>query len=169
MTQFVHPCVRRRRVSATRIAGSVGLLWLLMTMPAHAQETWTCDYIANAPSSPLQITSTFRVEGDTLREIKTIPAGLDFNERYAVLENNDNDIVAAISLAKFGTRPPPGTGAVVIIIGKRQGIFQQSGVILGVRVGLPTLGRCARKKDANDNGDSRQTSSGDQLSSPQAK
>lgn len=54
-------------------------------------------------------------------------------------------LVAAISLTKFGHTPPPGIGAVVIIIAKQNGLFQQSGAILGVRIGAPTLGHCERQ------------------------
>jgi hypothetical protein len=109
---------------------------------AQAQEIWTCRYIATTPDGPLQITATFQVDGDELAEIATVPSALNFNERYKILENNDADIVAAISIAKIGEIPPPGIGAVVIIIAKRNGLFQQSGAILGLRTGAPTLGHC---------------------------
>jgi hypothetical protein len=160
---------RAKCVAVARVTASVSIALVLMSLRAHAQETWTCDYIANTRDSPLQITSTFRVEGDTLREIETIPEGLNFHEKYAVLENNDDDIVAAISLAKFGPRPPPGIGAVVIIIGKRNGMFEQSGAILGMRVGPPTLGRCAKKASPNDNSEPHETSGGDEIKSSQSK
>ena len=45
-------------------------------------------------------------------------------------------------IAKIGDIPPPGVGAVVIIIAKQNGLFQQSGAILGLRTGSPTLGHC---------------------------
>jgi hypothetical protein len=109
---------------------------------ARAQETWTCRYIAATPDGPLQITATFQVDGDEMAEVETVPSGLNFSERYKILENNDNDIVAAISIAKIGDPPPPGIGAVVVIIAKQNGLFQQSGVILGLRTGAPTLGHC---------------------------
>ena len=138
------PFRRSFRTKAKRRAVAA-LVFLFCTFPAVAQETWTCNFIANAPQSPLQITSTYRVEGNELVEIDTIPKGLNFRERYAILENNDKNIVAAISITKFGERPPPGAiGAVVVIIGKENGMFQQSGVILAFRPGPPTLGRCAK-------------------------
>jgi hypothetical protein len=90
----------------------------------------------------LQITAKFQVLGDELVEIETIPRGLNFSEKYKILENNDTDIVAAISIAKIGEIPPPGIGAVVIVIAKENGLFQQSGAILGLRTGPPTLGHC---------------------------
>jgi hypothetical protein len=104
--------------------------------------TWICRYIAATPDGPLQITARFQVVGDELAEVETVPRGLNFNEKYKILENNDTDIVAAISIAKFGEIPPPGIGAVVIIIVKQNGLFQQSGAILGLRTGTPTLGHC---------------------------
>jgi hypothetical protein len=104
--------------------------------------TWTCRYIAATPDGPLQITARFQVVGDELAEIETIPRSLNFSERYKILENTDNDIVAAISIAKIGEIPPLGIGAVVIIIAKQTGLFQQSGAILGLRTGAPTLGHC---------------------------
>jgi hypothetical protein len=107
-----------------------------------AGPTWTCRYIAATPNGPLQITAKFQVVGEELAEVETIPKGLNFSERYKILENTDGDIVAAISIAKFGDNPPPGIGAVVIIIGKQNGLFQQSGAILGLRTGAPTLGHC---------------------------
>jgi hypothetical protein len=107
-----------------------------------APSIWTCHYIATTPDGPLQISATFRVVGEELAEIETIPHGLNFSERYKILENSDSDLVAAISIAKIGGIPPPGTGAVVIIIAKQNGLFQQSGAILGLRTGAPTLGHC---------------------------
>jgi hypothetical protein len=112
--------------------------------PAAVQiaPTWTCRYIAATPDGPLQVTAKFQVVGDELAEVETIPGDLNFGEKYKILENNDTDIVAAISIAKIGDIPPPGVGAVVIIIAKRNGLFQQSGAILGLRTGAPTLGHC---------------------------
>jgi hypothetical protein len=107
-----------------------------------APSIWTCHYIATTPDGPLQITATFQVVGDELAEIETIPHGLNFSERYKILANNDTDLVAAISIAKIGGIPPPGIGAVVIIIAKQNGLFQQTGAILGLRTGAPTLGHC---------------------------
>jgi hypothetical protein len=107
-----------------------------------APSIWTCQYIATPPDGPLQITATFQVVGDELAEIETVPRSLNFSERYKILENNDNDLVAAISIAKIGGIPPPGIGVVVIIIAKQNGLFQQSGAILGLRTGAPTLGHC---------------------------
>jgi hypothetical protein len=109
---------------------------------AQVRQIWTCRYIATTPDGPLQITAKFQVVGDELAEVETIPSGLNFNEKYKILENNDTDIVAAISIAKIGEIPPPGVGAVVIIIAKQNGLFQQSGAILGLRTGAPTLGHC---------------------------
>jgi hypothetical protein len=108
----------------------------------QARQSWTCHYIATTPDGPLQITAKFQVVGEELAEVETVPRGLNFNEKYKILENNDTDIVAAISIAKFGEIPPPGIGAVVIIIAKQNGLFQQSGAILGLRTGTPTLGHC---------------------------
>jgi hypothetical protein len=110
-----------------------------------AGQKWTCRYVATTPDGPLQITATFQVVGDELTEVETIPRGLKFSERYKILENNDTDIVAAISIAKIGDVPPPDIGAVVIIIAKQNGLFQQSGAILGLRTGSPTLGHCEGK------------------------
>jgi hypothetical protein len=110
--------------------------------PAPNPQIWTCSYIAITPQGPLQIIAKFQVFGNELAEIETIPKALNFAERYKILENTDADIVAAISIAKFGDLPPPGIGAVVIIIAKQNGLFQQSGAILGLRAGPPTLGRC---------------------------
>jgi hypothetical protein len=107
-----------------------------------APSIWTCHYIATTPDGPLQITARFQVAGDELAEIETIPRALNFSERYKILENSDTDLVAAISIAKIGEIPPPGIGAVVIIIAKQNGLFQQSGAILGLRTGAPTLGHC---------------------------
>jgi hypothetical protein len=112
------------------------------TSAAQARPTWSCRYIAATPDGPLQITAKFQVLGDELVEIGTVPRGLNFSEKYKILENNDTDIVAAISIAKIGEIPPPGVGAVVIIIAKQNGLFQQSGAILGLRTGPPTLGHC---------------------------
>jgi hypothetical protein len=109
---------------------------------AQTRETWTCRYIATTPDGPLQITTKFQVDGNELAEIATIPSGLNFGDRYKILENNDANIVAAISLAKIGDPPPPGIGAVIVIIAKHNGLFQQSGAILGLRTGAPTLGHC---------------------------
>jgi hypothetical protein len=130
--------------------GSV-LLMVLAGLPSagaetpsavQTRETWTCHYIATSPDGPLQITATFQVVGDELAEVETVPSGLNFGERYKILENNDANIVAAISIAKIGDPPPPGIGAVVIIIAKHNGLFQQSGALFGLRTGAPTLGHC---------------------------
>jgi hypothetical protein len=112
---------------------------------AQARPTWICRYIATTPDGPLQITAKFQVVGEELAEVETIPRGLNFSERYKILENNDTDIVAAISIAKIGEVPPPDIGAVIIIIAKQNGLFQQSGAILGLRTGSPTLGHCEGK------------------------
>jgi hypothetical protein len=69
---------------------------------APNQQIWACSYIASTPQGPLQITATFQVFGNELAEIETIPKGLNFAEKYKILENTDADIVAAISIAKFG-------------------------------------------------------------------
>jgi hypothetical protein len=90
----------------------------------------------------LQIRAKFQVFADELAEIETVPSALNFSERYKILENTATDLVAAISISKFGDRPPAGIGAVVIIITKQNGLFQQSGAILGLRTGDPTLGHC---------------------------
>ena len=114
-----------------------------LAAPAYGQ-TWTCRFTANSPERPVQVTSKFRIEGGQLHEVETVPRALSFDERYAILENNDEHIVAALSMARFGHPPPPGAvGAIVIIIGKKSGVFQQSGVILGFRPGAPTVGRCS--------------------------
>jgi hypothetical protein len=113
-------------------------------VPAAGQK-WTCRYVATTPDGPLQITAMFQVVGEELAEVETIPRGLNFSERYKILENNDTDIVAAISIAKIGDVPPTDIGAVVIIIAKQNGLFQQSGAILGLRTGFPTLGHCEGK------------------------
>jgi hypothetical protein len=107
-----------------------------------APPMWTCHYIAPAPHGPLQITAKFQVLGDELAEVDTIPKDLNFSEKYKILENTGTDIVAAISIAKIGEIPPPGIGAVIVIIAKQNGLFQQSGAILGLRTGAPTLGHC---------------------------
>jgi hypothetical protein len=65
-----------------------------------------------------------------------------FPNRYKIVENTLTDIVAAISINKLGEHAPPGIGAVVIIIAKQNGLFQQSGSILGLRTGDATLGHC---------------------------
>jgi hypothetical protein len=106
------------------------------------QKIWICSYVAATPQGPLQITAKFQVMGDELAEIETIPRALVFSERYKILENTEADIVAAISITKFGDNPPPGIGAVIVIIAKQNGLFQQSGSILGLRTGAPTLGHC---------------------------
>ena len=113
--------------------------------PATEQQIWTCNYVATTPQGPLQVTSKFQVFGEELAEIETIPKGLNFSERYKILENTAADLVAAISITKFSDHPPPGIGAVVIIIAKQNGLFQQSGAILGLRTGDPTLGHCERQ------------------------
>jgi hypothetical protein len=109
---------------------------------SQARSIWTCHYIATTPDGPLQITARFQIVGDELAEVETIPRALNFSERYKILENSDTDLVAAISIAKIGEIPPSGIGAVVIIIAKQNGLFQQSGAILGLRTGAPTLGHC---------------------------
>jgi hypothetical protein len=119
------PCQRLGRRS--HVAGSVNL-----DLPLHR----------NDPGRPLQITTTFQIVGDELAEVETVPRALNFSERYKILDNSDTDLVAAISIAKIGEIPPPGIGAVVIIIAKQNGLFQQSGAILGLRTGAPTLGHC---------------------------
>jgi hypothetical protein len=143
----------RRRFFRPAATGGTLLVCILLAGPSFARgdeaasarlagPTWTCRYIAATPDGPLQITARFQVVGDELAEIETIPRGLNFSERYKILENTDTDIVAAISIAKIGEIPPPGIGAVVIIIGKQTGLFQQSGAILGLRTGAPTIGHC---------------------------
>ena len=111
-------------------------------LSADGASIWTCSYVASTPRGPLQITAKFQIVGDELAEIETIPQGLNFSERYKILENTPADIVAAISITRFSEHPPPGIGAVVIIIAKQNGLFQQSGSILGLRSGDPTLGHC---------------------------
>lgn len=126
-----------------RCVGLAMILFAGLAAPAYG-ETWTCRFIANSPESPVQVTSKFRVEGAELHEFETVPRALSFGERYTILENNEEHIVAALSITRLGDRPPPGAvGAVVIIIGKKSGIFQQSGVILAFRPGPPTVGRCS--------------------------
>jgi hypothetical protein len=147
--------IRRRRPSQLQSVAT-GVAFLACVLPAgfsHAgardaasaapdRQVWICRYIATTPDGPLQIATRFRIVGDELAEFDTIPRGLGFSEKYKILENNDSDIVAAISIAKIGDTPPPGVGAVVVIIAKRNGLFQQSGAILGLRTGAPTLGHC---------------------------
>ncbi len=143
----------RQRNQRPVARGASFLICALLSGLAHArageaagalpdQSTWTCHYVATTPDGPLQITARFEIVGNELAEIETIPHDLNFSERYKILENNDTDLVAAISIAKIGGIPPPGIGAVVIIIAKQNGLFQQSGTILGVRTGAPTLGHC---------------------------
>jgi hypothetical protein len=76
-----------------------------------SRQIWTCHYIATTPKGPLPITARFEVLGEELAEIETIPENLNFSEKYKVLENNETDIVAAISITKLGDPPPPGIGA----------------------------------------------------------
>jgi hypothetical protein len=113
--------------------------------PATDQQIWTCNYVATTPQGALQVTAKFQIFGDELAEIETIPKGLNFSERYKILGNTATHLVAAISITKFSDHPPLGIGAVVIIIAKRNGLFQQSGAILDLRTGDPTLGHCERQ------------------------
>ena len=126
-----------------RCVGLAMILFAGVAAPAYG-ETWTCSFIANSPENPVKVTSKFRVEGAELHEVETVPRALSFDERYKILEDNEEHIVAALSIARLGSKPPPGTvGVVVIIIGKKSGIFQQSGVVLAFRPGPPTVGRCS--------------------------
>ena len=139
---------RRRGVVLNPLVLAAALL--ATTRLVHAQESlssnetriWTCSYVAPTPRGPLQITAKFQVMGDELAEIDTVPKDLNFSERYKILENTSDDIVAAISIAKLGDHPPAGIGAIVIVIAKQNGQFQTSGVILGLRISAPTLGHC---------------------------
>jgi hypothetical protein len=133
-------------IAVTLAAGGLSSVVRAQDGPPAAteQQIWTCNYIATTPQGPLQIMSKFQVFGEELAEIETVPKGLNFSEKYKILENTTADIVAAISIAKFSDHPPPGIGAVVIIIAKQNGLFQQSGSILGLRTGDPTLGHCDR-------------------------
>jgi hypothetical protein len=133
------------RLKSVLLVVVAGFSFACVETVSAAQEAWTCRYVAATPDGPLQITARFQVDGDELAEVETVPRGLNFSERYKILENNDNDIVAAISIAKIGDPPPPDIGAVVIIIAKHNGLFQQSGAILGLRTGAPTLGHCERQ------------------------
>jgi hypothetical protein len=128
---------------ARAIFGGIALA-LAGEVPSSAPkpQIWLCSYIASTPQGPLQITAKFQVLGDELAEIATIPRSLNFSERYKILEDIETDIVAAISISRFGDNPPPGIGAVIIIIAKQNGLFQQSGSILGLQTGVPTLGHC---------------------------
>jgi hypothetical protein len=150
------PTRRRPSLPPAAVIGAVFLLCTVVggfararseegAAPTQARQMWTCRYIATTPDGPLQITAKFEVLGEELAEVETIPSALNFKERYKILENNETDIVAAISIAKIGKTLPPGIGAVVIIIAKQNGLFQQSGAILGVRIGAPTLGHCERQ------------------------
>lgn len=147
-----HPTQPREVMRAAELRpGAWARRWVLATVAAASlvapaySETWTCRFMANSPESPVQVISKFRIEGGELHEVETVPGALSFDERYAILESTDEHIVAALSIARFGKPPPPGAvGAVVIIIGKKSGTFQQSGVILGFRPGPPTMGRCSR-------------------------
>lgn len=112
---------------------------------AHEQTIWSCAYIGATSQGPLAITAKFQVMGDELAEIETIPSNLNFKEKYKILEDTEFDIVAAISISKLSDNPPPGIGAVIVIIAKQNGLFQQSGSLLGVRTGAPTLGHCERQ------------------------
>jgi len=123
------------------MGGSCAYSEVVSTSPPE-RTTWACNYIASTPRGPLQITAKFQIIGEELAEIETIPENLNFSERYKILENTDDDIVAAISISKFGDNPPAGIGAVIVIIAKHNGLFQQSGAILGLRTGAPTLGHC---------------------------
>jgi hypothetical protein len=113
--------------------------------PSPSRQVWTCHYFATTPKGPLPITVRFQVLGEELVEIDTIPAELNFSERYKILENNETDIVAAIAITRLGEPPPPGIGAVIVIIAKQNGLFQQSGSLLGLRTGAPTLGHCEKQ------------------------
>jgi hypothetical protein len=142
--------MRRRRVRVLLYAIALGAALVpalegraqIESSPGIEQQIWTCNYVATTPQGPLQITAKFQAFGDELAEIETIPKGLNFSERYKILENTPTHIVAAISISKFSDHPPPGIGAVLIIIAKQNGLFQQSGAILGLRTGDPTLGHC---------------------------
>ena len=149
------PAVRRRPRPSRRLLATAAAVLACIALAgfphAHAEDAdstapapqiWTCRYIATTPDGPLQITTKFEVVGEELAEFDTIPRGLSFSEKYKILENNGTYIVAAISIAKIGDIPPPGVGAVVVIIAKQNGLFQQSGAILGLRTGAPTLGHC---------------------------
>jgi hypothetical protein len=99
------------------------------------------DHAAGRVASHRQVSDLRRRTGRN----RDHPKGLNFSERYKILENTTTDLVAAISITKFSDHPPPGIGAVVIIIAKQNGLFQQSGAILGLRTGDPTLGHCERQ------------------------
>ena len=145
-----------RRLSLAPRAWTVGVVvaaWTILgctygraeeasTSPSDENIIWACNYIAATPRGPLQITTKFQVFGDELAEIETIPERFNFGERYKILENTETYIVAAISLGKFVDNPSQGIGAVIVIIAKQNGLFQQTGAILGLRVGPPTLGHC---------------------------
>ena len=77
--------------------------------PENDQQIWTCNYVATTPQGALQVTAKFQIFGDELAEIETIPKGLNFSERYKILENTTTDLVAAISITKFSDHPRRGS------------------------------------------------------------
>jgi hypothetical protein len=110
------------------------------SLSADEAPIWTCSYVASTPRGPLQITAKFQIVGDELAEIETVPQGLNFSERYGIQENTPADIVAAISSQSSASTHLPASAPFVIIIAKQNGLFRQSGAILGLRSGDPTLG-----------------------------
>ena len=102
----------------------MGLTLLACATSAEATEAWTCTYLAGVMDA---VIVRFEVSPPDL-----IDAGTQ--ERYRILQNTDNSLIAAISISQNqeGQQNDPAVGALSVVINKATGEFWWNNTFVGV-------------------------------------
>ena len=101
----------------------MGLTLLTCATSAEATEAWTCTYLAGVMDA---VIVRFEVSPPDL-----IDAGTQ--ERYRILQNNENSLSAAISISQNREgQQEPSVGALAIMINKATGEFWWNNTFVGV-------------------------------------
>jgi hypothetical protein len=110
----------------------IGLTLLACATPAEATEAWTCTYLAGVSDA---VIVRFEVSPPGL-----IDAGS--NERYRILQNTKNSLIAAISILQNQEgQQDPAVGALSVVINKSTGEFWWNNTFAGV---APAHGKCLK-------------------------
>jgi hypothetical protein len=122
-----------------RRLGSAALVIFAASIgPLRADEAWACTYAAPIDGSPTLI--RYRITGNDFIES-------NLKERFRILQNNQNGLVATSSIAEIAPdQDRPTVGATTLIIDKRTGAFLLSSENAGPTgiMRMPVRGTCLK-------------------------
>jgi hypothetical protein len=121
-----------------RLASAALIIFAASIGPLRADEAWTCTYAAPNDGSPTLI--RYRITGNDFIES-------NLKERFQILQNNQDGLVATSSVAEIEpNQDRPTVGATTLIIDKRTGAFllrSENAGSTGIMT-MPVRGTCLK-------------------------